>query len=60
MQSMNSEYGSPYLAVCHVTFTYVHNIYEFGIQSSEDFFFYKQHHGCTTSISTLTTLLVFI
>ncbi len=39
MQSTNSEYGSPYLAVCHVTFTYVHNIYEFGIQSSEDFFF---------------------
>ncbi len=22
MQSTNSEYGSPYLAVCHVTFTF--------------------------------------
>ncbi len=23
MQSTNSEYGSPYLAVCHVTFTFI-------------------------------------
>ncbi len=24
MQSTNSEYGSPYLATCHVTFTFFH------------------------------------
>ncbi len=26
MQSMNSEYGSPYLAVCHVTFTFLKHL----------------------------------
>ncbi len=26
MQSMNSEYGSPYLAMCHVTFTFLFSI----------------------------------
>ncbi len=27
MQSTISEYGSPYLAICHVTFTFIQNLY---------------------------------
>ncbi len=36
MQSTNSEYGSPYLAVCHFTFTFKKNIKYVGTDSLVD------------------------
>ncbi len=44
MQSTNSEYGSPYLAVCHVTFTVQKGAVRFFFLGNLYIFFIQQ--GC--------------